>query len=1476
MAGMPSDARIIIKVEVNDADAKRKLNDLGRRLKQLDRDGKKTNRSLDDTGKSLERAAKSADKLSKKAKEADDKLNWFGKRLKQVGKDLDGVGLAFKSFRALLSGVFKILKYGAVEFAALTAVLGAFKLALAAGQVVARAWTATVKAMGGAAGVAVAGIATVLGAIRELQVAQMKPLYTGPLTAGLDMSMLLGNKRLAMYSESLNAIAAEQMRATGRIDAQFQQRLVRLGDFAAGDPKTLQSIAAAFSQMQKQGKVTTDVYGALQKASPPLAKAFEELAGGQKKAERAAAKGTITFEQFNKAVLEGNLEALKPYAGALDEINNTLIGRLKGTLTVVKEEFTNLGLDFVDVFKGPLALLETDLRVFLMKVAPTLRSVFPQLMGGAAGEGENMLSRLLDRLATSINTNMGSLVGMGSRLAESWGRFREVMRNIGDYLQRMSGPFDTLWNTIVKPFGQELATTFNFALESFGLMVEQNSGSLRSMGESIRGIFEGVRGLIKMLSTFKQIIQPFVNGLLKFASMFGQVFGASGIMGAFLRFVGIGGILILLFKKFVVSLGAVKQNTTGFWQSLKNLAMGLPPVKAGSDAAAEGLKKQGKEAAITKVQIDLLNQSLTRMIELLELIIALSGRMRTAGVGQIAIGPAGNPGALPGKGPLALPPGPKAPLAIGPTGDPGALKILANRYPQKLGDEQAKGFKAGLKKYGAGATIATGMIATLGGTYISGRSSATSGGMQALGAGLSGAGMGASMGMMFGPYGALAGALLGGGLGAISGFLGAKKERARRRQQGRDAAAEQVASALGTGNRLEDFIAARDAAKAGLADVEFMKTGGKARIAELEKKRDAASQRMMADFSAFAAEELAKRGLLEKGAKLRFLASGQGTGVFDQYGTEITASGRDAFYREGESTALKVGGKKADVELDVIEEIARMFAVQKLGENEADVLQRTIGRGDSKNAFFLKDIVEGRFNDEIAHTNKLMGELRDKYGDAYAAGDKYKEELSNIAEKQERYYQNSEFAARAMGVETEDVAKLFDELGMSLYESGVGINEFTKLIGYTGNAAADAATAMGRLRDRLLGGVEAVKERAESEQRLRGQLTAYFETRGNPMSKTDKDIMSADTVTALVENQLARLQTGEISWQQLFGGGTATDSPLGIALGGASTGLLSSQFDALIAESEKRGLDPELIKAMKDAFSGIRTQYAEVNKDPFERAKVDSVFAKEFQTRMNLASRSAMEAITGGKPAAEALDEAVGGLEGFLKQNGIPVTDETLANLSTTLGNTVLNSSMAIEAAFQDGAELAYQAIRAALSGGTYLRSDQVGTGMPGIKVTDGTGMPGIKPKEGDTASDRFRRTMSAHASMNGRFGGRRTVTSGVRNWNLGSLSSDHLTGAAFDLTGDNLLAYGKSVRDSGGFAEMHGGPDNRHLHVVPRTGDSYSPRPAGSGQSAPMAVASGPITVNVYANEGQSVQAIADEVIDRIDRRDRSMRERY
>ena len=140
--------------------------------------------------------------------------------------------------------------------------------------------------------------------------------------------------------------------------------------------------------------------------------------------------------------------------------------------------------------------------------------------------------------------------------------------------------------------------------------------------------------------------------------------------------------------------------------------------------------------------------------------------------------------------------------------------------------------------------------------------------------------------------------------------------------------------------------------------------------------------------------------------------------------------------------------------------------------------------------------------------------------------------------------------------------------------------------------------------------------------------------------------------------------------------------------------------------------------------------------------------------------------------------------------------------------------------------------------------------------------------KVGDTSTSRaLRATMGAHSRFNGMLPGKRMITSSWREHSLGSPSSDHATGRAYDLTGDNLQQYAKNINGSGGFAEFHGINGERHLHVVPPIGpmgDTSTSRVAAAMTSGSGATQGGD-SFNITVIESKDAKVTADEVVKKI-----------
>lgn len=177
------------------------------------------------------------------------------------------------------------------------------------------------------------------------------------------------------------------------------------------------------------------------------------------------------------------------------------------------------------------------------------------------------------------------------------------------------------------------------------------------------------------------------------------------------------------------------------------------------------------------------------------------------------------------------------------------------------------------------------------------------------------------------------------------------------------------------------------------------------------------------------------------------------------------------------------------------------------------------------------------------------------------------------------------------------------------------------------------------------------------------------------------------------------------------------------------------------------------------------------------------------------------------------------------------------------------------------------------------LKASGSGTNFRLLPDTDDTSTP-RGSRIGDTTTSRLSQTMARHQAINSQLTGKRTITSAWRDYGLGSVNSDHVTGRAYDLTGQNLGQYAKLIHANGGFAEFHGNLAARHLHVVPGPvqGIGDTPVPAINKQTVSAVTSSvggpGQYTININGANA-SPEAIANMVMAKLDDRERKYRER-
>lgn len=383
-------------------------------------------------------------------------------------------------------------------------------------------------------------------------------------------------------------------------------------------------------------------------------------------------------------------------------------------------------------------------------------------------------------------------------------------------------------------------------------------------------------------------------------------------------------------------------------------------------------------------------------------------------------------------------------------------------------------------------------------------------------------------------------------------------------------------------------------------------------------------------------------------------------------------------------------------------------------------------------------------------------------------------------------------------------------------------------------------------------------------------------------SKTDLFLNALDSVTqphiALQAAAEAVDQESEVLRGKVAAGETLTSADLAEFLRTAAAFELNKTYDPLTGQTNGFQAYEELQKKI-----GVGGQYYEQgNLLQGQESQFTALLApmmgdlwSEFMvnygtTAINTANAQSLQAGQGPLVAMPSEQE----LRQMTPEDARGLEDLSASSFQLNSAATILNGTgPALAAEIRNGF--------AGLSINVQVLSSGVVQPGPGGKIT----IPGDANGDGvmdaaDTATSRFGATMAKHNSVDSKLAGKRKVTSGMRSDRLGSINSDHVTGGALDITGQNLGAYQQMVRSTGGFAEFHGGSQNRHLHVVPGAGGTDgvgdAPMPVAQMATAPTPTASGaPISLVVNPSPGMDEAALARKMMRMLMEAQRSARER-
>jgi len=1395
-------ADVVIKIDVRDGEAKRKLTALEARLNRLNKAGNGASGSFGDLGDEIDRTTGSTDKFNKELDKNERHTRKSSRANKGALKELRSLSNAF-------SPLIKFAKYAGAEFGVMAIAMVGLKVALVAGQAVAKGWQYLLQGMGVAAGVAIAGLAGVLGAIRQLNNAKIAPLAisAGAGAAGsggksftAELSGLMGSGQLGMFKQqTLTGMAKSQYNSGNRVTADYRAMAQTLGNFAIGadDPdKALSGLTDTFVKAQKEGKFTEEMLKTISESSPQLGKALKETG--------------MNAEQFFGAFSRGEIESLKPFKNALDDVNKTLIGRFKSSLRTAQESLTELGGTLIDQLSTPMGEVDKGLKIFLMKVSPAIQSVMGNIFPDKAGSS---ITRVFDYLATSIITNLPKLLEWGKSLKGIFGGLGGVFGSIGGWLEKATGGFNNLYENMLKPIGIEVWKTIEHAIMAFSDVMESTGGYGEKFKETIANIGEGLRGFIDGLAAVKQAMAPLVSMFMTMIGLVAKLAGALGPLKPLLA---------------LMAMGALTGRGKMMGPNGKPMKMGMG---AGMlNFATLGGLSRAQRGAAPKTEEELYRQQLRDQRR--------ANFSRRAGEARSNLWRAPKAAALGARNAaktqmtIAAATGQQ----VGPYSGVGAhgIPYSARQIEAKSGGPAfragTKAFGQGvvkeLKKMGPGAVTGLATAGMLAGGFIQGSTSKTSGVMQGLGGAIGGAGMGATIGSMIAPgVGTAVGAGLGAVVGGIGGIMSARDQAGKEKK----AAKERLREGAFAGIPVNDQYALRSRAMQLRSQGKAYRPGEfNAQTKEMNSKMDALIY-----------------GVDNKGKQNQYQTSTRGKVIEDilDAGGDNTSISTD----KGSLTKIMGGGRGEGFDRGSWSDEDKLKRVNQLLANRGELLDSEIQFLNSYSSQLQTsiNIKKSGLEDEKAYRGQL---------EAFA------QEMDTMAAQQDT---NFGLISSVMGVTGDAASELASTMKWDLGKNLLTVQDLIQGLGYTmvdmsdatkvaargADLMANRAKAAGRILADIMKPIEDKRAAREQNQKLNAagqQLFNYTGSDTGLMDQYAEDFTEASMTTLLQAYTKGDFGTGVGAYDKFVEEVQKSYyNSLGDAIkGGATTGVVS-MFGA---EASR------VVQGLQKGQTGFST-----------RMQYDPAFALGVGSKTGAAADKYNTLRGQGVSEEDALTQATNGLKTEISVLSGGRLDVNTKEMGDTLSTLIQGQLSGTEQAFLNALNKAKVQFQGKIDLNLKDGKGQVLDSSTFNVTTSGSSGPTLTAAErqaaaeagvtlpGDTSTSRMARTMGKHMAFNGKIAGNRTVTSGLRNWNLGSGMSDHKFGNAYDLTGDNLGQYASLVNGSGGFAEFHGAAGGRHLHVVPPSGDTSSPAMvSGDG---------GGSTTNNYNISVQGGTASADEV---------------
>lgn len=347
-----------------------------------------------------------------------------------------------------------------------------------------------------------------------------------------------------------------------------------LNAVAGGNADTFRSVGMVLTQTAGAGKLTTENWNQLSDAIPgasgKLQEAMKKNGAYTGDFRDAMAKGEISAEEFNKAILDlGLTDAAKEAA--------TSTSTIEGAMGNLEASVVNVGMQILDSFKGPatqgismlaegISGLPQAFKSMMGSMMPVLQKIGSVMQTAFVPVGQAISGKLLPALQPFMQAlqNLGSVI-----LPILDAAFQALMPVLGSLLSGLAQVGGTIISTLT-PVINNLAAVFQTVLP----VIQQQ---FQTWGTAIQNVINAVFPFIQtVVTTVMNIINGIITTVL--AVLQGDWNGVwTGIQNIAVRvWNGIQNIVTAGMNTVsgVVSsvMNAISSTWSGVWNTVRNLA----------------------------------------------------------------------------------------------------------------------------------------------------------------------------------------------------------------------------------------------------------------------------------------------------------------------------------------------------------------------------------------------------------------------------------------------------------------------------------------------------------------------------------------------------------------------------------------------------------------------------------------------------------------------------------------------------------------------------------------------------------------------------------------------------------------------------------------------------------------------------------------------------------------------------------------